>query len=99
MANGNGKSKRKKIIIFSVIGVVVAALVLLVFLGSNKENIITVQTEKVSQRTITQIVSATGKIQPETQVKINAEVSGEIIELPVREGDAVRKGQLLVRIK
>jgi HlyD family secretion protein len=44
-------------------------------------------------------VSATGKIQPETQVVINAEVSGEIIDLPVREGERVRKGQLLVKIK
>jgi HlyD family secretion protein len=99
MANGNGKKKKKKIIIFSIIGVVVIVLTVLVFLGSRREVIISVQTEKVQRRTITQIVSATGKIQPETQVKINAEVSGEIIELPVREGQRVAKGQLLVRIK
>lgn len=95
----NGKKSKKKIIIFSVIGVVVIALVALVVMGSSKETIITVQTEKIEKRTITQIVTATGKIQPETQVKINAEVSGEITELPVREGQAVKKGQLLVRIK
>ena len=99
MANGNGKSKKKKVIIFSLIGVVLIALVLLVFLGSNKETILTVTSETVTRRSITQIVSATGKIQPETQVKINAEVSGEIIELPVREGQRVKRGQLLVRIK
>ena len=99
MANGNGKKKKKKIIIFSIIGVVVIVLAVLVFLGSRRETIITVQTEKVQRRTITQIVSATGKIQPEIQVKINAEVSGEIIGLPVREGQRVAKGQLLVRIK
>ncbi|MCX6120211.1 MAG: efflux RND transporter periplasmic adaptor subunit [Ignavibacteriales bacterium] len=99
MANGNGKKKKKKIIIFSIIGVVIIVLGVLVFLGSRRETIITVQTEKVQRRTITQIVSATGKIQPETQVKINAEVSGEIIALPVREGQRVAKGQLLVRIK
>ncbi len=99
MANGNGKKKKKKIIIFSVIGAVVIALALLVFLGSRRETIVTVQTEKVQRRTITQIVSATGKIQPVVQVVINSEVSGEIIELPVREGQSVRKGQLLVRIK
>lgn len=99
MANGNGKKSKKKIIIFSIIGVVLVALVLLVILGTKKETIITVQTEKVQRRTITQIVSATGKIQPEIQVKINAEVSGEIISLPVREGQRVRKGQLLVSIK
>ena len=99
MANGNGKKKKKKIIIFSIIGAVVILLALLVFLGSRREIIVTVQTEKVQRRTITQIVSATGKIQPEIQVKINAEVSGEIIGLPVREGQHVTKGQLLVRIK
>jgi HlyD family secretion protein len=68
-------------------------------LNLKREPIITVQTEKVLRRTLTQIVTATGKIQPEVQVKINAEVSGEIIELPVREGQRVRKGQILVRIK
>lgn len=99
MANGNGKKSKKKIIILSIIGVVLLGLVALVFLGSKKETIVTVQTEKIEKRTITQIVTATGKIQPEVQVKINAEVSGEIIELPVREGQRVQKGQLLVRIK
>jgi HlyD family secretion protein len=95
----NGKKSKKKIIIFSVIGVVVIVLVLLVILGSKRESVFTVQSEKVQKRTITQIVSATGRIQPETKVKINAEVSGEIIELAVREGQRVKKGQLIVRIK
>jgi HlyD family secretion protein len=99
MGNGNGKKSKKKIIIFSIIGVVLIGLAALVFLGSKRETIVTVQTEKTVRRNITQIVSATGKIQPETQVKINAEVSGEIIELPVHEGQTVRKGQLLVKIK
>jgi HlyD family secretion protein len=98
MANGK-KSSRKKLIVFLIIGAVVITLVALVIMGSGRENIITVQTEKVERRTITQIVTATGKIQPVTQVKINAEVSGEIVELPVREGQRVAKGQLLVRIK
>lgn len=95
----NGKKSKKKIIIFSIIGVVLVALVLLVILGSNRETVLTVQTEPIQKKTITQIVSATGKIQPVTQVKINAEVSGEIIELSVREGQRVKRGQLLVRIK
>ncbi len=99
MANGNGKKSKKKLIVLSAIGVVVLVLIALVFLGNNKETIITVQTEPVQRRTITQIVSATGKIQPEIQVKINAEVSGEIVELAIREGQRVNKGQLLVRIK
>jgi HlyD family secretion protein len=99
MANGNGKKSRKRIIIFSIIGIVLVGLAALVFLGSKRETITTVQTDKVMKRNITQIVSATGKIQPETQVKINAEVSGEIIDLPVQEGQTVRRGQLLVKIK
>ena len=99
MAQNGKKSKKKRIIILSIIGAVVIALIAVVFLGSNRERVITVQTEKIEKRTITQVVTASGKIQPEVQVKINAEVSGEIIELPVREGDEVRRGQLLVRIK
>ncbi len=101
MAN-NGKNKnkkKKKIIIFSALGALLLIIVIAVILGSKKDEVIVVQTEKVAQRTITQVVEATGKIQPRTQVKINAEVSGEIIELPVEEGDIVKKGQLLVRIK
>ncbi|MCB2204437.1 efflux RND transporter periplasmic adaptor subunit [bacterium] len=95
----NGKNRKKKIIIFSALGVLLVIIVVAVILGSKKDDIIVVQTEKVERRTITQVVEATGKIQPQTQVKINAEVSGEIIELPVEEGDEVTKGQLLVRIK
>jgi HlyD family secretion protein len=91
----NGKKSKKKLIIFSVIGIVLVVLVLLVILGSKRDTVLTVQSEKISRRTITQLVSATGKIQPEVQVKINAEVSGELIALPVREGQRVTKGQLL----
>lgn len=58
-----------------------------------------ITTEKAVIKTITQLVNATGKIQPEVEVKISPEVSGEIIELPWREGAAVKKDDLLVRIK
>jgi HlyD family secretion protein len=95
----NGKKSKKKVIIFSLIGGVLVVLTLLVILGSNQETVVTVQTEQVDNRTITQTVAATGKIQPEIQVKINAEVSGEITALPVKEGQRVQKGQLLARIK
>ena len=64
-----------------------------------REVTITVQTEKVTRRNLTEIVVANGKIQPVLQVKISAEVSGEIIDLPVKEGQAVKKGDLLVKIK
>lgn len=69
------------------------------FFIRKKEPIVTVQTEKVTRRNITEIVVANGKIQPVLQVMINPEVSGEIIELPVKEGQIVKRGDLLVRIK
>jgi HlyD family secretion protein len=60
---------------------------------------IVVQTEKVTRRNLTEIVTATGKIQPVLQVVINPEVSAEITELPVVEGQRVKKGDLLVKMK
>lgn len=98
MAN-NAKKSKKRLFIFSGMGVVLIVLVVLVVLGSKRETIITVQTEKVAKRTITQLVTASGKIQPEVLVNISPEVSGEIIELPVKMGQHVKKGELLVRIK
>ncbi|MEW6003871.1 MAG: efflux RND transporter periplasmic adaptor subunit [Stygiobacter sp.] len=95
----NGKKSKKKYYIFGGIGLMILAVILLVVFGGNKEQIITVQTEKVQKRTITQIVSATGKINPVYQVMISAEATGEIVYLPIKEGDVVKKGQLLVRIK
>jgi HlyD family secretion protein len=98
MANGKKKSK-KKLFIFGGIGLLLVILLVVAFVGGNKEEIVSVQTEKVEKRTITQTVAATGKINPEFKVAINPEVTGEIIELPVKEGDIVKKGQLLIRIK
>lgn len=57
-----------------------------------------VAAEKVEKRDIVEIVSASGKIQPEVEVKISPDVSGEIVELNVKEGDRVQKGQLLAKI-
>lgn len=57
-----------------------------------------VETAVVKEITLTETVSATGKVQPEVEVKISSEVSGEIIELPIKEGQAIKKGDLLVRI-
>jgi len=58
-----------------------------------------VATEKVQTKDITEIITANGKIEPQMQVKISPEVPGEIIELPVKEGDEVKKGDLLVVIR
>ena len=95
MANSK---KRRKIIIFSVIGLALVALTL-VAVFRKKAPVITVQTEKVTRRNLTELVVANVKIQPVTQVVISPEVAGEIVALPVKEGDPVKKGDLLVQIK
>ncbi len=99
MANGKTKKSKKKLYIFGGIGVLVVALILIALIGGSKEEIIPVQVEKVVQRDITQTVSATGKINPEFQVVITPEVTGEIVSLPVKEGNHVNKGDLLIKIK
>ncbi len=63
-----------------------------------KEEGIRVATEKVEQKTIIQTVNASGKVYPEIEVKVSPDISGEIVELTVAEGDSVRKGQMLARI-
>jgi len=64
-----------------------------------KEKAIKVSVEKVQKRTIVELITANGKIEPETEVKITPDVSGEIVELAVKEGDEVKKGQFLLKIK
>jgi len=99
MANGKKKRSKKKLFIFSGLALLLLVVVIVVVASGDKEVIVSVQTEKVAKRTITQVVSATGKINPVDQVIITPEVTGEIVELPVEEGDKVKKGQLLIRIK
>jgi HlyD family secretion protein len=89
--------KRRKIIIFSVIGLALVGLTLATVFKKH-DPVITVQTEKVARHSITNIVVANGKIQPVVQVTISPEVSGEIIELPVKEGQQVTNGEMLVKI-
>ena len=92
------KSKRNLWIIIIVLLVIVASVTGV--LMSNKGNdLIMVSIEKAQLKSITQRVSAVGRIQPELTVKISSETSGEIIFLGVREGDTVHKGDLLVKIK
>ncbi len=90
--------KRRKKLVFAVIGLVLLGLVLWSVLRPG-EAITSVQTAKVQLRNLTELVVANGRIEPDTQVKISPEVSGEIVELPFNEGDKVKKGDLLVRIK
>jgi HlyD family secretion protein len=86
--------------IYWIIGIGLAVLLAVIVSkavsGSKPTEVIV---EKVAKRNIMETVSANGKIQPETELKITSDVSGEIVEMLVKEGDQVKKGQLLCRIK
>jgi len=93
-------SKQNRTILFISFGIVALVVLLIIFKkvkggGATFE----VETAKVTRQTIVETVNASGKVQPEKEVKISADISGEIIELKVKEGDHVKKGDLLVRIK
>ncbi len=92
------KSNRKNVIIIFGL-VIIIAIVAIVIFSNGGEKPIEVMTTKVGERTIVQKVSATGQIQAETEVKISPEISGEIIFLGINEGDKVKPGQLLIKIK
>jgi HlyD family secretion protein len=88
--------KKPVIILLSIFLLAIVGVVL--YSKSKKPEGKEVETTKITERTIIETVSATGKIQPETEVKISSEVSGEIIFLPIKEGDQVKKGQILARV-
>lgn len=89
----------KKKTLWWIIGGSVALILILILIGkAGGDEGMKVAVEKAARHTITETVTASGKIYPETEVKISPEVSGEITELAVEEGDSVRKGQLLVKI-
>src|SRR5437016_2191273 len=92
------RSTRKRQIIIGAVGFLVLWLIVSILL-SKREKPIPVTTEKAVRKTILQTVSATGKVQPELEVKISTEVTGEITELQVTDGMAIKKGDLLVKIK
>jgi HlyD family secretion protein len=92
------RARRRKQIIWGAVGFFVLWLIVS-FALSKREKPIPVTTEKAVRKTILQTVSATGKVQPETEVKISPEVAGEITDLPVEDGMSIKKGDLLVKIK
>ena len=92
------RSRRRRYIIFGAIGLLLLWIIVGSIMGK-REKPIPITTEKALRKTIVQTVSATGKIQPEVEVKISPEVAGEIIDLPVEDGKAVKKGELLLKIK
>ncbi|TSA25731.1 MAG: HlyD family efflux transporter periplasmic adaptor subunit [Bacteroidetes bacterium] len=91
------KSKKKLWIILAAAAVLIIIIILAFVKGGRNEGI-KVSVEEVTRRTIIQTVSANGKIQPETDVKISPYISGEVVELYVKEGNQVKKGDLLAKI-
>lgn len=90
--------KLKHILI--ALGAILALLIvakLTGLIGGKKEEKVTV--DKVAVRKIVETVTASGKVQPETEVKLSSEVSGEVTQLLVKEGDVVKKGQLLIKVR
>jgi HlyD family secretion protein len=92
------RPNRRKLLLFGSIGVVLAAAAGVTWYFKRDVPIV-VQTGAIKRRSLTELVVANGRVYPVVQVVINPEVSGEIIELPVREGQHVKRGDLLVRIK
>ena len=91
-------SKKTKWILI-IVGILMALLIILSATGAfGKAEGTKVTTEKVQKRTIIEVVNASGKVYPEIEVKVSPDISGEITELTVQEGDTVKKGQLLARI-
>lgn len=94
--------KKKGTLKYIIIGAVVILVLVIVasklgWIGGPKVE--QIATEKVEKRTVQETVSASGKVQPEKEVKLSSEVSGELVELNVKEGEVVKKGQILCRIK
>src|SRR6266480_3539043 len=93
------KRSRKRLYWLIAFAVVIVGVLVAAVASKKRDKPILVTTDKAFRKNVTQLVTATGKIQPEIEVKIAPEVSGEIVEIPVKEGDIVRRGQLLLRIK
>jgi HlyD family secretion protein len=91
-------SKKLLWIIISLVVVIVLLIVLQKSGAFGKDEGIKVSAEKAMKRNITEIVTASGKIYPEVEVKISPDISGEIVELTIQEGDSVKKGQELAKI-
>ncbi|MBU3699042.1 MAG: efflux RND transporter periplasmic adaptor subunit [Candidatus Kapabacteria bacterium] len=93
------KKSRKRLLIVIIVVMVAFIATMLWLLSNRTEAPVLVSVEAVATRTITQSVSAIGKLQPEVMVKMSSEASGEIVYLGVRDGDTVKTGQILVRIR
>ncbi len=94
------KKKRKfvKYVIFSLLAIIIIAVIVTKIRKSKQKDKIFISTEFAQKRTIAELITANGKIQPQTEVKISADVSGEIVELFIIEGKEVVKGDILLKI-
>lgn len=92
------KSNRNNKLIFILLAAIAVLVAFLIWRNQNKPKGEKVAIEKAEKRSITEKVSASGKVFPQTEVKISSDVSGEIVELLIEEGDSVVAGQLLARI-
>ncbi|MCI4651001.1 efflux RND transporter periplasmic adaptor subunit [Phaeodactylibacter sp.] len=90
--------KRSNTIIFALIGLIAILVAVVIWRNQSKPKGEKVITEQAEKRTIVEEVSASGKVFPQTEVKISSDVSGEIVDLLIEEGDSVVSGQLLARI-
>src|ERR1700733_8111375 len=92
-----GKTTKYILITLGALIVLIILLKMTCVIGTPKMT--QVATEKATVREINETVSASGKIKPHVEVKISPEVSGEVVELPIKEGDVVKKGELLCKIR
>ena len=90
--------KRKNTLIFVIVGVLAILVIAAIIKSKNRTTGEKVEIEKAELRTIRETVEASGKVFPKTEVKISSDVSGEIVELYVQEGDSVTSGQVLARV-
>jgi len=87
-----------KKVIFALVGLVVILVAVGIYKKGSSSEAVKVTSEEVEKRSIVETVSANGKVRPELEVIISPEISGEVIELNVKEGDSVQQGDLLVKI-
>src|SRR5574343_142876 len=97
------KQKRKSNRLFIILGIAAVVLIIFTLIGKKAgwiggDDATKIAVSKAELQTITEGITANGKIQPEVEVKISSDVSGEIRALYVKEGDSVKAGQLLARI-
>jgi HlyD family secretion protein len=92
------KKKKSRKWIFIVLGIIALLFILAKVFGGGGDTTEKVSVEKAARRTVIETVNASGQIYPEVEVKISPDISGEIVDLTVEEGDSVKKNQVLARI-